>query len=152
MPDISRIRESRRERYTDTFKDGRVFYRDEVTGKEIEYYKIANPAKWTGKLAVLVNRESASCAEYFASDVQFNKRGPVLGERSYGLGNTGTRAFQLINGGALAVTLLKSLRLDNTPYPERVNPDVFVRDNFDNVVLKGKDDVMDRAVQELGVQ
>jgi carboxyl-terminal processing protease len=152
MPDISRIRESRRERYTDTFKDGRVYYRDEVTGKEIEYYKIANPAKWTGKLAVLVNRESASCAEYFASDVQFNKRGPVLGERSYGLGNTGTRAFQLINGGALAVTLLKSLRVDNTPYPERVNPDVFVRDNFDNVVLKGKDDVMDRAVQELGVQ
>jgi carboxyl-terminal processing protease len=152
MPDVSRIRESRRERYTDAYKDGRVFFRDEVTSKENTYYTIPSPAKWTGRLAVLVNRESASCAEYFASDVQFNKRGPVLGERSYGLGNTGTRVFELINGGGLAVTLLKSLRLDNTPYPERVNPDVFVRDNFENLVLKGKDDVMERALQELGVQ
>ncbi len=149
VPDVSRVRETKRDRRTDSYKDGRVYSRDETTGKETEAYKIANPAKWTGKLAVLVNKDSASCAEYFASDVQYSKRGLVLGERTYGLGNTGTLPFQLINGGILAVTIVKSLHPDNTPYPERVNPDVFVRDNVDNEVLKGKDDVYDRALQEL---
>jgi carboxyl-terminal processing protease len=148
-PDVSRIRETRRERRLDAYQNGRVFFKDLTTGKETEYYKIANPAKWTGKLAVLVNKQSASCAEYFASDIQYAKRGPVIGERTYGLGNTGALRFPLIDKGVLQVTVLKSFHADNSPYPERVAPDAFVRDNFDNVVLKGKDDVLERALQEV---
>jgi carboxyl-terminal processing protease len=150
VPDISRIRDTRRERFTDVYKSGRVYFVS-ATGTETTYYTIPNPAKWTGKLSVLVNQESASCAEFFASDVQFAKRGVVIGERTYGLGNTGTRPFQLINGGLLTVTMIRSLFPNGTPYPERVNPDVFVRDNYSNQVLRGQDDMYVRALQELGV-
>jgi carboxyl-terminal processing protease len=149
MPDVSRIRDTRRERFTDTYKDGRVFFTN-AQGVETTYYTIPNPAKWTGKLTVLVNQESASCAEYFASDVQFYKRGTVIGERSYGLGNTGTRPFDLINGGLMTVTLIKSLFPNGTPYPERVVPDTFVRDNFQDQVVRGTDAMFERAVQEIG--
>ena len=151
VPDVTRLRETRRERFMDVYAAGRVYFKNETTGKEDTYYTIASPAKWTGKLSVLVNKESASCAEYFASDVQATKRGSVIGERTYGLGNTGTRPFQLINGGEISVTLLKSLFPNGTPYPERVNPDFFVRDNFENLLLRGSDDIYNRALQELGL-
>ena len=151
VPDVTRVRETRRERFMDIYAAGRVYFRNDTTGKEDTYYTIPSPTKWTGKLSVLVNKESASCAEYFASDVQAAKRGSVIGERTYGLGNTGTRPFELINGGLIAVTLLKSLFPNGTPYPERVNPDFFVRDNFENLLLRGTDDIYNRALQELGV-
>ena len=151
VPDVTRLRETRRERFMDVYAAGRVYFKNETTGKEDTYYTIASPAKWTGKLSVLVNKESASCAEYFASDVQATKRGSVIGERTYGLGNTGTRPFQLINGGEISVTLLKSLFPNGTPYPERINPDFFVRDNFENLLLRGSDDIYNRALQELGL-
>ncbi len=151
VPDVTRMRETRRERFMDVYAAGRVYFKNETTGKEDTYYTIPSPAKWTGKLSVLVNKESASCAEYFASDVQAAKRGSVIGERTYGLGNTGTRLFQLINGGELAVTLLKSLFQNGTPYPERVNPDVFVRDDLGKLINSGQDDLYNRALQELGL-
>ena len=151
VPDVTRVRETRRERFMDVFAAGRVYFKNDTTGKEDTYYTIPSPAKWTGKLSVLVNKESASCAEYFASDVQAAKRGSVIGERTYGLGNTGTRLFQLVNGGEIAVTLLKSLFVDGKPYPERVNPDIFVRDNFENLLLRGSDDIYNRALQEFGL-
>ena len=151
VPDVTRIRETRRDRFMDVFAAGRVYFKNDTTAKEDTYYTIPSPAKWSGKLSVLVNKNSASCAEYFASDVQAAKRGSVIGERTYGLGNTGTRPFGLINGGLIAVTLLKSLFPNGTPYPERVNPDVFVRDNVENILLRGSDDIYNRALQELGV-
>ncbi len=151
VPDVTRIRETRRERFMDVYAAGRVYFKNDMTGKEDTYYTIPSPAKWSGKLSVLVNKNSASCAEYFASDVQAAKRGSVIGERTYGLGNTGTRPFQLVNGGLISVTLLKSLFPNGTPYPERVNPDVFVRDDLGKLINSGQDDLYNRALQELGL-
>ncbi len=146
-----RLRESRFGRFQDSYRDGGVYQIDEKS-KETKVYQIENPQLWTGKLAVLVNQNSASCSEYFASDVQYAKRGVVLGERTAGVGNTGTRLFNLINGAGLQITVVKSFHLDGTVYPAQVTPSVFIKDDLEGFVFTGRDNLMERALQELGVR
>ncbi len=146
-----RLRESRFGRFQDNYRDGGVYQIDEK-GKETKVYQIDNSQLWTGKLAVLVNQDSASCSEYFASDVQYAKRGVVIGEQTVGVGNTGTRLFNLINGGGLQITVVKSFHLDGTVYSAKVTPDVFIKDDLEGFVFTGRDNLMERALQELGVR
>jgi carboxyl-terminal processing protease len=146
-----RLRESRFGRFQDLYRDGGVYQVDEK-GKETKVYQIENAQLWTGKLAVLINQNSASCSEYFASDVQYAKHGLVIGERTAGVGNTGTRLFNLINGGGLQITVVKSFRLDGTVYQTQVTPDVFIKDDLEGFVFTGRDNLMERALQELGVR
>jgi carboxyl-terminal processing protease len=145
VPDVVRVREARYERRIEGYRDGVLFSK---VGQEHEsnYYEIDQPAKWQGKLAVLVNHDSASCAEVFAADVQFAKRGSVVGERTFGLGNTSARGFDLVNGAGLYVTVTKASRLDGTPYPERITPEVFVKDDFEGFVRTGRDEMLERAL------
>jgi carboxyl-terminal processing protease len=148
---FGRLRESRFGRFQDNYRDGGVYQVDEK-GKETKVYQIETPQLWTGKLAVLVNENSASCSEYFASDVQYAKRGVVIGERTAGVGNTGTRLFNLINGGGLQITVVKSFHLDGSVYAAKVTPDVFIKDDLEGFVFTGRDNLMERALQELGVR
>ncbi len=145
VPDVVRIREARYERRVEGYRDGKLFSK---VGQQEEssFYEIDQPAKWQGKLAVLVNHDSASCAEVFAADVQFAKRGSVIGERTFGLGNTSARGFDLINGAGLYVTVTKASRLDGTPYPERITPEVFVKDDYDSFIKTGRDEMLERAL------
>jgi carboxyl-terminal processing protease len=145
VPDVVRVRESRYERRLEGYRDGVLFSRV-GQDKESSFYEITQPAKWQGKLAVLVNHDSASCAEVFAADVQFAGRGSVVGERTFGLGNTSARSFDLIDGAGLYVTVTRASRLDGTPYPERVTPEVFVKDDFDGFVKTGRDEMLERAL------
>jgi carboxyl-terminal processing protease len=145
------ISETRFKRTQNLYRDGGVYFRDEK-GKETKVYQIENPQLWTGKMAVLVNQDSASCSEYFAADVQFVKRGVVIGERTVGVGNTATFPFNLINGGAMVVTLAKSFHLDGTGYQAQVTPDVFVKDDLEGFVFTGQDNLYNRALQELGIR
>ncbi len=146
-----RLRESRFGRFQDIYRDGTVYQLDDKS-KETKVYQIENPQLWTGKIAVLVNQDSASCSEYFAADVQYAKRGVVIGERTSGVGNTGTRLFNLINGGGLQITVVKSFHLDGTVYQAQVTPDVFIKDDLEGFVFTGRDNMMERALQELGIR
>ena len=146
-----RLRESRFERFQDVYRDGGVYQRD-AKNKETQVYQIENSQNWTGKLAVLVNQDSASCSEYFAADVQYAKRGLVIGERTAGVGNTGTRLFNLVNGAGMQLTVVKSFHLDGTVYNAQVTPNFFIKDDLEGFVFTGRDNMMDRALQELGVQ
>ncbi|RJF72777.1 S41 family peptidase [Deinococcus cavernae] len=83
---------------------------------------IRNAALWTGPVAVLVDRNSASCSEFFAFEVQYRKRGPVIGEETAGVGNTATRVFELLNSAALQLTITNYVKPDGTPYPTRITP------------------------------
>lgn len=65
---------------------GPVVQQREATG-EIQVHDDIDPAQnYTGPLAVLVNRFSASASEIFAGAIQDYKRGIILGEQSFGKG------------------------------------------------------------------
>ncbi len=117
-------------------------------GRMYPVISVPNPARWKGKMLVLVNSNSYSGAEYFSQLIQDAHRGQVMGEVTGGLGNTATTEFPLQDGSALLITIARSLRLDGTPLPERVTPDIEIADDLEQISVTGHDAVLERA-QEL---
>lgn len=109
---------------------------------------INQPALWEGPLAVLVNKTSASCSEFFAREVQYANRGPVIGETTAGVGNTATNVIPLSNGAAISVTTLHYAKPDGSPYLERVTPDVTASDDFD-LLARGTDVMLQKGIEQL---
>jgi carboxyl-terminal processing protease len=66
-----------------------VQQRDSRGEVRVEMGKNPDPA-WTGPLAVLINRGSASASEIFAAAIQDYGRGLIIGEQSYGKGTVQT--------------------------------------------------------------
>jgi carboxyl-terminal processing protease len=143
---FSMIFESRFERTTDGYKDGRVEDNDPI---QPQSYIIPNPAKYTGKVVTLVNSGTASCGEEFAYRMQLEKRGPVIGEPTYGILNTATNDFLLIDRSALAITTVRALESNGKAFPERVTPDIKLVDNFLEIGRDGRDALVERALELL---
>ncbi|WP_295818597.1 S41 family peptidase [uncultured Deinococcus sp.] len=111
---------------------------------------VRRPRLWTGPLAVLVDRGSASCSEFFAFEVQYAGRGPIIGENTAGVGNTATRVFEAGQGG-LQLTILNYAKPDGTPYPQNVTPNqTFTQGEAQlrNLTL-GRDELLDAGLQAL---
>jgi carboxyl-terminal processing protease len=144
--EVRHLSQSKREGGELGFHKGIVYSRD-ATGRESPIYAVERASSWDGPLTVLVNDQSASCAELFAADVQFAKRGPVIGETTYGLGNTGSRFFELIDGSALQLTVLRSFRPDGSAYPERIKPDIAFSDDHVAFEKSGRDLMLERALE-----
>jgi carboxyl-terminal processing protease len=143
---FSQTFESRFENTTDGYKDGTVEDNDPI---EPQSYAIPNPAKYTGKIVTLVNSSTASCGEEFAYRMQLEKRGPVIGEPTYGILNTATNDFVLIDRSALAITTVRALEANGKPFPERVTPDVNLVDNLLEIGRNGTDVLVERALELL---
>lgn len=139
--------DSRSGPYEQGFKGG-VVYSKSTRGPEYEHYSIARPALWKGPVVVLVNQRSASCAEFFALDIQLSGRGQIVGETTSGVGNTATEFLPLLDGSGLQLTTGKALR-GKVPYPEKVTPNVSIKDDLDLLAL-GRDGVLEKAVEVLG--
>jgi carboxyl-terminal processing protease len=112
-------------------------------------YTINPAALYKGKVAVLVNADSASCSELMSAVLQYFKRATIIGEPTYGILNTGTTEFRLMDGGGLSVTIVRTLDPSGKPYPERVTPNVAQKEDLDALEATGKDVMLDRAVQVL---
>ncbi len=117
--------------------------------RDLSRYDIAKPALWKGTVSVLVNSETASCGELLAYLIQYNKRGPVIGESTYGILDTATEFWQLADQSALAITYIRTLNPDGTRVPTRVTPDIQTRDDLNTAFESGRDPLFDRAYQEL---
>jgi carboxyl-terminal processing protease len=143
---FSQIFESRFERSIDGYKDGTASDNDPT---EPQSYNIPNPAKFTGKVVTLVNSRTASCGEEFAYRMQLEKRGPVIGEPTYGILNTATNDFVLIDRSALAITTVRALEANGKPFPERVTPDIKQVDDFLQIGRDGTDVLVERALELL---
>ncbi|GGR63298.1 protease [Deinococcus seoulensis] len=111
---------------------------------------VRNARLWTGPLAVLVDEGSASCSEFFAYEVQYAARGPVIGEATAGVGNTATRVFQ-VGEAAVQLTLLNYAKPDGTPYPQRITPDQLRTQGEDEIrqLTQGFDPLLQLGVQSL---
>lgn len=130
-----------------SFRDG-VWY-SRGGGREQARF-LFEPARWRGAAVVLVNSRSASCAEYFAFDLQ-DAGITVMGEPTRGVANTTTGFFSLLNGGGLQISLSRALRHDGTLYPSRLTPDVFVPDDL-KALAEGRDVPLERALDWLRVR
>ncbi|MFC1745316.1 S41 family peptidase [Candidatus Riflebacteria bacterium] len=78
-------------------------------------------------LVVLINRGSASASEIVAGAIRDNKRGLLLGEKTFGKGSVQT-IMQLPNGAAMALTTaLYYLPNGETIHKKGINPDIEVK-------------------------
>jgi carboxyl-terminal processing protease len=112
-------------------------------------YSISPTATYKGAVAVLVDAQSASCSEMMGAVLQFFKRAIVVGEPTFGILNTGTFEFGLVDGGGLAITSIRTLDPNGKPYPERVTPNVAQKEDLDLLETKAQDILLERAVRAL---
>ena len=117
VPSFTRVAQSADGQSQTTVQRGRRLEDGQLRGG------VRNPQLWSGPLAVLVNEISASCSEFFAYEVQFARRGPVIGEQTAGVGNTATRVFPVGEQAALQLTLTHYVKPGGQAYPVRVTPD-----------------------------
>ena len=80
------------------------------------------PCGWSGPLSVRVDAQTASAAEVLAAILQDDRRGPIVGERTYGKGVAQALRFE---GAALrAATSVSLFRAGGRPLSAGVTPDV----------------------------
>jgi carboxyl-terminal processing protease len=106
---------------------------------------IENPALFKGNVAVMVNQGSASCAEMMGAQLQFRKRAVVIGEPTFGVLNSGFRVFELIDGGVMNITSIRTLDPTGKPFPTRLTPNVAQKDDLDELEKTAKDVMLERA-------
>lgn len=127
--------------------------------------RVANAQFWGGPLAVLVDENSASCAEFFAYEVQHSGVGVVVGTPTAGVGNTATRVYPLTGGAGLQLTVLHyskptaqsatkaatKVGAGGLPYPLTVQPDIKVTggEAARRALAQGRDLTLEAALNAL---
>ena len=120
-----------------------------VTINNRTLYAIQPFANYKGKVAVLVNEGSASCSEIMGALLQSTKRAIIIGEPTYGILNTGTNDFALLDGGGLTVTTIRTLDTSGQPYAERLTPNVAQADDLNALETDARDVMLEAAVKAL---
>jgi len=69
-----------------------------------------------------------------------------------GIGNTTTRPFNLINGGALSISYNRAFFADGTPFPARATPDFVVESSLEQLANTGRDLPFEKALEALGIR
>jgi carboxyl-terminal processing protease len=150
LPDVTLAYNSRYERVEFSYRSGTLFYMDSSDLMSNVILQIRNPVKYRGQIAVLVNGESASAAEVTADAVQYAKRGVVIGEKTYGIANTGTSANTLVDKGAIEITHIRTVHANGTPLPDYVTPNFEVKNDLEELMKTGRDPMLDKALEVLG--
>jgi C-terminal processing protease CtpA/Prc len=117
---------------------GIVVHRDgrETIGKSIS---ARASTRYLGPLTVLVGAHSCSSAEVFASVIQHNARGTIIGQTTAGR-VLGSEKFPLPDGGHLQLSTTGFLKLDGEPLEgSGVVPDVHVDPGARGVGLADRD-------------
>src|SRR5262249_40218803 len=104
----------------------------------------ADPSKvvFTGPLTVVIDHSTAGPGEIIAAAVREEKRGDVVGERTFDMGSD-QKLFPLADGGALLITVAKYAPASGKPFmDEGVEPTVKVERPVDTdiVVPDNEDD------------
>ncbi len=128
------------------FTDGRLRV-ETARGQVFPQYEVAEPVRFDGPVAVLVNDATASAAEFFAHDLK-EAGALVVGGPTFGVADTGTSLIGLSNGGGLQITTGKILHPDGRPYRSHVEPDVHVEQDLERLA-RGEDVALRLAVEWL---
>ena len=126
---------------TETYQDGKYL----IDGKANDTFTVQNPVRFTGKLVVLVDDNSASAAEYLARDLQSRPDTTVLGMTTVGVGNTGTLIRELSDGSGLQITVQQVEGENKEAVAAAVEPDIELELDVNQLVQTGEDNVLQRA-------
>ncbi len=129
---------------------GQVVLKDEAGNGQV-VGQADSPQSYTGGVVVLVNKHTVNSAEMLAWFLQKPGRAKVVGESSAGALTVSGSNFDLINGDYLAISSLRMLNLDKTPFPAQITPDVVVPDDYGNLA-NGTDVQLQKALETLGVK
>lgn len=104
-----------------------VSTRGRSAGEDFDY-RAHRAGTWRVPLVVLIDDQSASASEIFAAAIRDNRRGTVVGERSFGKGSV-QGIFPLGYGGAgIRLTTAKFFSPNGKPISQvGVQPDIVVR-------------------------
>jgi carboxyl-terminal processing protease len=150
LPDVTLAFNSRYNREEYSYRAGLLFILDSSDPESGLGLRINNPVKYRGQIAVLVNSESASGAEVAADAVQYAKRGVVIGEKTFGIANTGTFPSALIDKGAIEITHIRTVHANGTPLPDFVTPNYEVKNDLTELMKSGRDLMLEKALTVFG--
>lgn len=104
-------------------KSGPTVQVRDITGRVYVHQDKDNDITYTGPLAVLVNRLSASASEIFAGAIQDYNRGIIVGTQTYGKGTV--QAMLPLSHGQITLTQQKFYRISGDSTQNRgVIPDI----------------------------
>ena len=130
--------------------EGLVVYTEDKNGKKTEYKSTADEV-FDKPLVVLVNGNSASASEIYASAIQDHGIGTIVGTQTYGKGVVQS-VFDLKDGTALKLTVSEYFTPNgNTIHEKGVTPDVEVEFEAD-VNEPEKDNQLEKAIEVINEQ
>jgi carboxyl-terminal processing protease len=138
------------ETYSLANNGGQVVGRDEA-GNQGVVGQADSPQSFTAPVVVLVNKHTVNSAEMLAYFLQKPGRAKVVGDLTAGALTVSGSNFDLVNGDYIAVSSLRMLNLDKTPFPARITPDVLVPDDYASLA-NGTDVQLNKALETLGVR
>lgn len=128
------------------YRDGQV-WEESSCRQPTAALTVAKPTEWQGKVAVLVNGGSASASEMFSANLRQGGQARVIGEETYGVGNTSTFVFNLPGALGLSVTAGR-VYLNGEQASKTIQPDTDVPDDM-AVLSTGLDTALQTALREL---
>jgi carboxyl-terminal processing protease len=150
VPDLTMALVKRFDRVEISYRAGSLYYLDSSDPSSELIYRIQNPVKFRGQIAVLVNEDSASCAEILADAVQHARRGVVIGTNTAGVANTGANQFGLLDKSGIQITTIRTVRGDGTLVPDFITPNYEVKNDLNELMNTGRDLMLEKALDVFG--
>lgn len=119
-------------------------------GGGAETMTLDRAVRWTGPLAILVNRNTGSCAEAVAIQASRAGRAAIIGEATVGVGNNVIQPVALPDGWRLLMTTAYNSTPDGELLPPRPPLDLEVTDDPAAISATGRDAVLEAAMAWLG--
>lgn len=108
-----------------------------------EKLPVQNVTQWKGKVAVLVDGDSASASEMFSANLRAAGV-KVIGTQTVGVGNTSTYHFDLPAGRSMSVTAGRVF-IDGQAAKQFITPDIDSKDDFALLADSGVDNTLQKA-------
>lgn len=127
----------------------KVLYQIESDGKKTKVYSSTNE-KRNYKIAVLINKNSASASEILAGAMKESYNAAIVGEKSYGKG-TVQKEYSLSSGSSIKYTTEKWLTpKGHTINKKGITPTIEVSlEEVDGVLTEEKDNQLQTALSEI---
>lgn len=111
--------------------------------------RVYKAQRFTGPLAVLVDEDSASSAEFMARDLLARPQTVVLGRPTAGVANSVTRILELADGSSLQVTVSTLQDANGTVLADKIQPDILIKQDDRAFARTGHDPELAAALATL---